>query len=177
MAALGTGTITAGLVLPGSALALAPLTAAYAKGYDERQKQREHQKLLMYMKRQGLLETGPRDGNGLVLTAKGRKRAQKAQLDSLVIEAPEVWDHRWRIVLFDIPESLKSHRDAFTDRLRRLGMYQLQKSIWVHPFPCEDVVVTFAVQLKVEQYVTYIEASKVARESELMKQFKTLGIE
>ncbi|TAH36600.1 hypothetical protein EYC59_00265 [Candidatus Saccharibacteria bacterium] len=176
LAAIGTGTIAAGLVLPGSTIALAPLASAYAKGYDKRQKQREYQRLLMYMKRQGLLETGPREGNGLVLTAKGRKRAQKAQIDSLVIEVPAVWDNRWRIVLFDIPEQLKVQRDYFTDRLRRLGMYQLQKSIWIHPFPCETVVEIVAIQLKIDTYITYIEADKIAHEKELKHQFPSLKV-
>ena len=51
---------------------------------------------------------------------------------------PKRWDGNWHVILFDIPiGKRKSIRNSFRHKLRELGCYQFQRSVWVHPFPCE----------------------------------------
>ena len=40
--------------------------------------------------------------------------------------------------VFDIPEKLRTMRDALRDKLKRLGFFQFQKSVWIYPFECEE---------------------------------------
>ena len=70
------------------------------------------------------------------LTEKGRKKAGYMQIDALDIKEPKVWDKKWRIVIFDISELKRVYREAFRGKLKELGFYQLQKSVWIHPFDC-----------------------------------------
>jgi len=70
------------------------------------------------------------------LTEKGRKKAGYMQIDALDIKKPKVWDKKWRIVIFDISELKRVYREAFRGKLKELGFYQLQKSVWIHPFDC-----------------------------------------
>jgi len=62
------------------------------------------------------------------------------QIDSLEIKKPKKWDGKWRIVVFDIIEMKKIHREAFRGKLKELGFRPLQKSVWIHPFNCKDEI-------------------------------------
>ncbi|MDI6591689.1 MAG: hypothetical protein QME61_02000, partial [Patescibacteria group bacterium] len=74
------------------------------------------------------------------LTKKGRKKAGWLQIDSLKLKRPRKWDSKWRIVIFDISQLKKLYREAFRGKLKQLGFYCLQKSVWVYPFDCRDEV-------------------------------------
>ncbi|MEK7664647.1 MAG: hypothetical protein AAB361_00735 [Patescibacteria group bacterium] len=94
-----------------------------------------------YLKRNGLIEI-KKDGHDIVvtLTEKGKKRANKYKIDELKIETPKIWDRLWRVVIFDIPDSQKIKRNAFRGKLKELGFYSLQKSVWLHPFDCKKEI-------------------------------------
>ncbi len=49
-------------------------------------------------------------------------------------------DGKLRLVLFDIPEKLKHHRNFFRKHLVELGFRMAQQSVWVSSLPCEDLV-------------------------------------
>src|SRR3989338_9016678 len=76
----------------------------------------------------------------LRLTEEGEKEAGKFQINKLKVDRPKKWDGKWRLIIFDIPEKLKVKREAFRGKLRELGFYLLQKSIWAYPYPCEKEV-------------------------------------
>lgn len=74
------------------------------------------------------------------LTERGRKEAGWLQIDALKIKKPKKWDRRWKIVIFDISQLKKFYREAFRGKLKELGFYPLQKSVWIHPFDCRDEI-------------------------------------
>lgn len=74
------------------------------------------------------------------LTEKGKKMAGWLQIDALKIKRPKKWDGRWRIVVFDIAQLKKFFREAFRGKLKELGFYPLQKSVWICPFGCQDEI-------------------------------------
>lgn len=76
----------------------------------------------------------------IFLTDEGKKKAGRFQIDSLAIKKPKRWDDMWRIVIFDIPNKQRVKREALRGFLRRLDLYKLQESVWVHPFNCSDEV-------------------------------------
>lgn len=81
------------------------------------------------------------DGKTTVrITKKGMTRALTYELDTMQILKPKKWDKRWRVVIFDVPEKYKDLRNAFRMRLRQLGLFQLQESVYVSPYPCFDEV-------------------------------------
>lgn len=49
-------------------------------------------------------------------------------------------DGRMRIVMFDIPEKLRTNRNVFRHHLVELGFRMRQQSVWVSSLPCEDLV-------------------------------------
>ena len=66
-----------------------------------------------------------------------------------------LWDGKWRTVIFDIPEKLKSARNALRDKLKEVGFHELQKSVFVFPYECKDEIDFIIEFFNLRQYVRY----------------------
>jgi len=88
-----------------------------------------------YLKRNNLIKIEYR-GNQMYfsLTEKGKKKAGKYKIDNLKIKPTKKWDKKWRVLIFDIEHAHKAKREGLRGKIRELGLYQLQKSVWVHPY-------------------------------------------
>ena len=62
------------------------------------------------------------------------------QINDLRISKDKKWDKKWRIVIFDISELKRFYREAFRGKLKEMGFFPLQKSVWVCPFECKDEI-------------------------------------
>jgi len=74
------------------------------------------------------------------LTEEGKRKVGWLQIDSLKIKKPKKWDRKWRMVIFDISQLKKIYREALRGKLKELGFYPFQKSVWVYPYPCQDEI-------------------------------------
>ncbi|OGZ76833.1 MAG: hypothetical protein A3G45_02460 [Candidatus Staskawiczbacteria bacterium RIFCSPLOWO2_12_FULL_37_15] len=107
------------------------------------------------------------------LTEKGKKIVKEILFDGMSIEKQKIWDKKWRIVIFDIPERKRRHmRDAMRHKLQTIGFYQLQKSVWVHPYPCEKEIQLLCEVFKINPFVNIITAEKIYNGDILLKHFK-----
>ncbi len=81
------------------------------------------------------------DGSTTVrITKQGMMRALSYQVNSMQIFPQKKWDGRWRVVIFDIEEKHRRLRDIFRMRLVQLGLFRLQESVFVSPYPCFDEI-------------------------------------
>jgi len=91
------------------------------------------------------------------LTKKGKKQAQKIGFNKLKITKPKRWDRKWRVVIFDVPEKNKIIREALRKKMQKLGFRELQKSVFVYPYPCNKeinrVIKFFKAENFVEQFI------------------------
>lgn len=94
-----------------------------------------------YLKKNGLIKI-EKDGYDIkiFLTPRGEKRIKKYKIDDLKIIEPNKWDGKWRIVIFDISNNQRVERNAFRKKLKELGFYSLQKSVWLHSFDCKKEI-------------------------------------
>lgn len=53
------------------------------------------------------------------------------------------WDKKWRILIFDIPETIRWRRDVFREKLKSLGFGRVQQSVWVSAHPFENDIREF----------------------------------
>ena len=121
-------------------------------------------------------EKSNRDGTyTLVLTEGGKKRALAYNMETMAIKKPATWDRKWRIVMFDIPERLRKSRDALRVQLSGLGFYELQKSVFVHPYHCVDEVDYVVEFYGLRKYVRSVVAVSVDNELHIKQWFK-LGV-
>ncbi len=114
------------------------------------------------------------DENGalsLMLTDNGEKKILQYDLDNIKIKEPLEWDGAWRMVVFDIPESQKQGRDALAIKLKQLGFYPLQKSVFVHPYECRDEI-DFIVELfNLRPFVRFMRVKEIDVELDLKYRF------
>jgi len=92
----------------------------------------------------------------LVLAEKGKKRVLKFDLDDMKIKKPTIWDSFWRIVAFDIPEDKNKARKALVSKMKDLGFYPMQKSVFVYPYDCKNEIDFITEIFEVKPYVRYI---------------------
>lgn len=74
------------------------------------------------------------------LTEKGKRKVLKYNLEDITLETKGRWDKKWRLIVYDVPEKSSFERNEFRRLLKRLNLYQLQKSVYLTPFPCEDEI-------------------------------------
>lgn len=92
---------------------------------------------LVELGKRGYLEMGGRGRNRkdrvLRLTAKGRLLALGGRDPEECWDRP--WDGKWRMVLFDIPETDRKLRDTLRRHLLARHFGYLQDSVWISPDP------------------------------------------
>ena len=161
------------LLIPNLAIALDKPFMALMKNLDNRARERETNRVLNYMKREGLIAS-QKYVHGINITQKGKLRLQKTEFKNLIINKPPTWDGKWRLVIFDIPEGNKFGRDSLTIKLKQLGFHLLQRSVWIHPFPCHEVIEAIALNYKITKFITYIETSYIDKPELLENRFKSM---
>ncbi|MBI2454317.1 MAG: CRISPR-associated endonuclease Cas2 [Parcubacteria group bacterium] len=107
----------------------------------------------------------------MVLTEKGQHKIITFNIDNMEIKTPEVWDKKWRIVLFDIPEKKRAARDVLRENLKRIGFYEFQKSVFVHPYPCQNEVDYLIEYYNIRPHVRIVTATELDNEIHLRKIF------
>src|SRR3989338_415485 len=113
------------------------------------------------------------DGNFTVrLTEKGRGKVQEINFERLEIKKQDTWDKKWRIITFDIPENRKAARDALRGKMKELKFYQLQKSVFACPYPCEKEILFLCEFFDVFKFVDIIIAEKIHNDAALRRVFK-----
>ncbi len=106
-----------------------------------------------------------------VLTPAGRKQADIYRMNQLRIPRPKIWDGKWRIVMFDIIEDDRSLRDFFRRQLKRLNFHELQKSVFVYPYPCRKQMERLSETYRGGASIRFIEATYIDNQKALRKHF------
>ena len=121
----------------------------------------------------GLVKFVTRKGRKYMeLTSAGTRELIRTQEEnSLRARAKKRWDKRWRMVVFDIPEKYRKSRDKLRLTLRSLGFVQLQASVWVYPYDCEEVVALLKTDLRVGMSVLYAIVEKIENDEYLKEEF------
>ncbi|MDO8522934.1 MAG: CRISPR-associated endonuclease Cas2 [bacterium] len=107
----------------------------------------------------------------LILTSRGKSKALTYKIDEIKIQPTKRWDNKWRVVLFDIPESRKRARDALSLKLKQAGFYKLQKSVFVSPFECSKEIDFIIEFFSLRPYVRIIIANHIDNEFHLKRIF------
>ena len=123
------------------------------------------------LKRNGLVYLESKKGVVRIrLTEKGRKQVFQFT-DQMRIHKPLICDRKWRIVVFDIPVEKNREHTLFRRKIKKLGFQQIQKSVWAFPYKCEDEVLFFSKELRIEETIEIFTVQKMIHEKELRKRF------
>ena len=110
----------------------------------------------------------------LVISETGKKKALSYKLEEMAIKKPKVWDKKWRLVIFDIPEKKKRYRDALRMKLKELEFYELQKSVLVYPYDCKDELDFIIEFFGLRPFVRLAIIESIDNEPHLKKIFRLL---
>ncbi|MEK7601585.1 MAG: hypothetical protein AAB480_03595 [Patescibacteria group bacterium] len=102
----------------------------------------------------------------------GERVMRENRLWTLSIQKPSTWDGEWHLVVFDIPQQKSRVRIPFVRQLQNLGFAYYQRSVWLHPYPCEDEVREIAIFHDILPFISFIRATHLDGSSEYRKHFK-----
>ena len=108
-----------------------------------------------------------------VLTDKGKLKVLTYHFQKMKIKKNS-WDEKYRLVIFDIPEKLKKARDALRWKLKELGFFELQKSVFVFPYECKNEIDFVIEFFNLRKYVRYGILEFVDNDLHLRKIFKLI---
>lgn len=104
------------------------------------------------------------------ITEKGKRRVLLFKLEEMKPKQDK-WDKLWRVVFFDISEIDKNKRDQLRKYLKKLGLKQMQESVWVSPYKVEDEVKYLREVLEVPHGVKLGTLKEIENEKELKEWF------
>ena len=102
------------------------------------------------LRKNGLIEQGKSEEGTMIL--------QLTQLGKDFLGTDEVWDGKYRIVIWDIPEKQRRIRDLFRRKLKEWNFVNWQKSVWVSKRNVTEKLRKLIRDLEVEGWVAVIES-------------------
>lgn len=165
------GILTVAAVAPNTFSAFSSMTR-YRGYYDKK----SFRKAGYYLKRRGFarLNKDGKNGYEIALTAKGERSLLRDIYKALKIKNPNKWDGYWRIVIFDIPRKENWARNTLREKLRALGFYRIQYSVFVHPYASEKEIGFLISIFNIAPFVHVITAKHVSMEGALKRHFGLL---
>ena len=163
------GLAVAAITAPNIARALLPyMKSTFSRTPHERSLLRTLQAL---KKRRMLRFIQYGDATMLEITEQGRRRLREFEFDSMAFPLPKRWSGQWTVILFDIPEGHKKARDALREKLKQLGCFPYNRSVFVHPTDCGDEIDFVAEFFDVGRYVAHFRTSSLGKQEYRAVQF------
>lgn len=164
--------LAASLVMPNLPLALKPFLDHKRRNEYEIWKRFNIpylKRTIQRLERQKMVEIDIENGMQIVkITSSGRLKILRFALDELEIKKPKIWDGRWVLLSFDLPEKIKTQRKILVEYLKAWGFYPLHKSVYIHAYPCLKEIEFLRAYLGISEHVSVF----VVKEIENDKEFK-----
>jgi DNA-binding transcriptional regulator PaaX len=126
----------------------------------------------LILERKGWVEIDKKaEGWMIKLSRKGKKEIQRYKLAD-IRPKKQKWDGKWRLLFFDIAETDKKKRDTLRYYLKRTGMIQMQKSVWVGPYDMTAEIKFIKEVLEVPAGVKWAVAGEIENNTELRRYFR-----
>lgn len=170
--AAGKGLLT--LLLVGGVLTVAAMApnifSAFGRSFQKRRyfDKKQFNKDKKYLKRHDLIKIKKinEDTFELYLTEKGKNKSIEEMFKNFKIQKPQK-DGYWRVVMFDIPRKYNWTRDIFRRKLKEMGFYQFQESVFVTPYICEKEIDFLVNILDISSFVYLIKTKDFSENREL----------
>lgn len=159
------------LFAPNAAQILKPLLI-WRKNWDKIDRRRINE-AIKRLNQKKLLELIEKGGELYIkITDNGKQLIRNFDYDNLELPKSKKWDKKWRLVIFDIFKKQNKERRAFSQKLKDIGFYPLQESVFIYPYDCRDEIDFICEFLSINRYVNYcLVESLDKREGDLRKIF------
>lgn len=130
------GMLTIASLNPALLAAAIPIKIGLA---NDKKSQKKFAGQIQYLRRAGYI-TCTRGNSGVTIALKHRSKQRAMETFFVARSRKKTWDKKLRIVMFDVRAKDRAKRNALRSFIKRIGMKQLQKSVWVYPFDCGDEI-------------------------------------
>lgn len=130
--------LAASILMPGLPLALKPFINKKRETEENEWKKYNTWRLNQVVKRLNKQKMVEIKEGEVKITKKGRQKVLRYDLEKMQLERKR--DGKWRLIIYDISNLKKPQRELFRGTLKSLHFLQLQKSVYLTPYVCEDEV-------------------------------------
>ncbi len=110
--------------------------------------------------------------NKVILTNLGERLLKQNEIINKLSEKRKKWDGKWRMVSFDIPNDLNQIRYTLRKILVSSGFLQIQKSVYIYPHSCREILDFLKENKEYNKFIVYSEISFSTKDKEWKKHFK-----
>ena len=100
---------------------------------------------------------------------------QKGKIDVLLkkLEHGQTknWDGKWRLMIWDIPETSRQKRDQIRWFIKRLHFFLLQKSVFITPYEMSKDTVDYLVESGLMDYIRFLRVDRLDNDQAMKKHF------
>ncbi len=149
------------------------LSKAFYPEYRNYLANRRAENILFYLHRHGYITYRYKEADKIIkLTKKGELEAllEKAKLN----KKSAVWDGKWRMILFDIPEHAVGVRDKLRRMLKEFGFKALQASVYIYPFALNTDAAIFLKKSGLMRYIRMAKVEAFDDDKDLLKSFRSV---
>ncbi|OGK23251.1 hypothetical protein A2954_07715 [Candidatus Roizmanbacteria bacterium RIFCSPLOWO2_01_FULL_37_12] len=107
------------------------------------------------------------------ITDKGRTKILRNTINDIKIEKPGFWNGKWWLVSYDLPEDMHNLRDGIRKYLLSLGFFPIQKSVYVHAYPCKEQMEFLREYYGIREYMTIFKIEWIENDG-VLKEFFNL---
>lgn len=104
------------------------------------------------------------------LTDEGENLARRLKI-KLAFSKQKVWDGKWRLIIFDVPEDIRDRRDFLRRELSGFGLHQLQRSVWVTPHELPESFFEIMDELEIGEHLRLVTAEAIRGDHDLRSLF------
>lgn len=119
--------------------------------------------------KKGFLEKNPQ--GFLRLTETGQEMLLSYELSDYTLVIPHIWDKKWRVLIFDIPEYRRNLRDKVRSTLISIGFIWIQDSVWVFPYDCSELITLLKADFKIGKDLLYLVVESIENDEALRRRF------
>lgn len=176
LALLGIGSLlTLVVVAPGAGLAIKGVSKILEEKSDKKWKKYNRgylNRTIDRLNKKKIVEYDQEEGEVIVkLTESGKRKILRYSLEDLEIRRPKIWDKQWRLIIYDVPNNKRKYADKLSQQLKKLGMYRIQKSVYIYPFPCDDEIKFLREYFGIGENVWLMKVSSIENDLALKEYF------
>lgn len=147
------------------------------ENYKKEKEKRKIYNAMLYLKQKKFVDITEKTNGMLVkINTRGYELLEFYEsIGKMKLKKPKNWDRKFRLVIFDIPAKKQGARVALLQKLKDMGFYMLQKSIWAHPYDCINEVATLRKLFEIEPYVKIMTTEAIEEEYKLLRYFRLLN--
>lgn len=119
----------------------------------------------------GFIMFEDRDGRRYARITEMGQRVLELERKKVIITKKRKWDHRWRVVIFDIPERRRKVRVRLRLFMQEYGFVRLQDSVWIYPYDCEDLIALAKAKFRIGLDVLYMIVEQLEHDKHLREHF------